>query len=299
MRFHSSNFLGVMVQLSKAYQAEPEIRDDLQGRIEVFDQNIRSFEKRLRAVERRLSLEMPQNLQAGKTHPEIFSDSFQEVTSAKPATDSSVTPLGPSISPEVHFPLQGNSLLSNSVPSITQESISNFAFSSILPSSESSDASMISLDSSSEVSGVSYRIKEISTLFSSLSESLHALQAAISELSDFVHGSLDPEVERLEGEVKNMKSQENASEEYVRKLESRIELLENRDRFTLGSLKVPVEVSGIAGSSVLFLTGFLILSSRWDVIRSPYFSIGLAVIMAGAVLLKFLVVNRKQKSLMH
>lgn len=290
--------MGVMVQLSKAYHAEPEIREDLQGRIEIFDQNIRSFEKRLRAVERRLSLETPQNLQAEKAHSGTSSESFQEVNSSKFATDSSVTPLGPSISPEVPFPLPGNSLLSESAPSITQENISNFAFSSVLPSSGSANASMISLDSSSEVSGVSYRIKDISALFSSLSESLHALQTAISELSDFVHGNLKPEVEKLEGEVRNMQGQENSSEEYIRKLESRIEFLENRDRFTLGSIKVPVEISGIAGSSVLFLTGLLIWSGRWDIIRSPYFSIGLAVIMAGAVLLKFFMVNRKQKSLM-
>lgn len=280
----------------KACQAEPEIRADLQGRIEVFDQNIRSFEKRLRAVERRLSLETPQNLQTGKDHPGNSSESFQGVNSSKLTTNSSVTPLGPSVSPEA--PLPGNSLLADSAPSITQENISSFAFSSVLPSSGSSNASMISMDSSSEVSGVSYRIKDISVLFSSLSESLHALQAAISELSDFVHGNLNPEVEKLDGEVRNMQGQNNASEEYMRKLESRIEFLENRDRFTLGSIKVPVEISGIAGSSVLFLTGLLIWSGRWDIIRSPYFSIGLAVILAGAVLLKFFMVNRKQKSLM-
>ncbi|WP_269850450.1 hypothetical protein [Methanosarcina horonobensis] len=113
-----------------------------------------------------------------------------------------------------------------------------------------------------------------------------------------MHGSLSPELERLESEVRSIKTQENISEEYVSKLESRIEFLENRDRFTLGSIKVPVEVSGIVGSSVLLLTGFLIWSGRWDLIRSPYFSIGLAVTMAGAVLLKFFLVNRKQKPLM-
>lgn len=283
--------------MSKLYQAEPEIRADLQGRIEIFDQNIRSFEKRLRAVERRLSLEMPPN-QAGTAHSGNSSYYLQDVNSSKLASDSSVAPLGPSISPEAPFPLPGNSLLSDSSPSITQENISNFAFSSVLPSSGSSNASMISLDSSSEVSGVSYRMKDISTLFSSISEGLHALQAAISELSDFVHGKIAPEVEKLESEVRNVQGKEDTSEEYIRKLELRIEFLENRDRFTLGSIKVPVEISGIAGSSVLFLTGLLIWSGRWDIIRSPYFSLGLAVIMAGAVLLKFFMVNRKQKSLM-
>ncbi|MDQ1275080.1 MAG: hypothetical protein QG610_653, partial [Euryarchaeota archaeon] len=109
-----------MVPLSKVYQAEPEIRADLQGRIEIFDQNIRSFEKRLRAVERRLSLEMPSN-QAGTVHSGNSSDYLQDVNSSKLSTDSSIVPLGPSISPEAPFPLQGNSLLSDSSPSITQE----------------------------------------------------------------------------------------------------------------------------------------------------------------------------------
>ncbi|WP_082098467.1 MULTISPECIES: hypothetical protein [unclassified Methanosarcina] len=286
-----------MVQLSKSYQLEPEIRDDLQGRIEVFDQSIRSFEKRLRAVERRLSLEASQTLQAGKAFSGMSPDSFQEENSANLAAGSSVSPKGPSVSPEASFSLPENSLLSDSVPSLTQEDVSTFAFGAVLPSSDASNGSTIFLDSSSDVSGISYRVKDISSLFSSLSESLHSLQAAISELSDFVHSNLKPEVEKLENEVKDIQGQESASEEHIRKFESRIETIENRDRFTLGSIKVPVEISGIAGSSVLFLTGFLIWSGRWDIIRSPYFSTGLAVIMAGAVLLKFYMVNRKQKSL--
>ncbi|AKB79808.1 hypothetical protein MSHOH_3325 [Methanosarcina horonobensis HB-1 = JCM 15518] len=284
--------------MSKSYQTEPEIRNDLQGRIEVFDQNIRSFEKRLRAVERRLSLDASQALQAGKAYSAVPSDSSQEVNFANFAAESSVTPQGPSVSPEVSFPLPGNSLLSDFVPSFTEEDISSFAFGAVLPSSEASNASMTFLDSSSEISGASYRVKDISVVFSRLSESIRSIHTAVSELSDFVHGSLSPELERLESEVRSIKTQENISEEYVSKLESRIEFLENRDRFTLGSIKVPVEVSGIVGSSVLLLTGFLIWSGRWDLIRSPYFSIGLAVTMAGAVLLKFFLVNRKQKPLM-
>ncbi len=287
----------MVVQLSKSYQLELEIRDDLQGRIEVFDQSIRSFEKRLRAVERRLSLEAPQTLKAGKAFSGISSDSFHEVNSVNLAAGSSVSPQGPSISPEAFFTLPENPLLSDSVTSLSEEDISTFAFGAVLPSSEASNGSMIFHDSSSEVSGASYRVMDISALFSRLSESLHSLQAAISELSDFVHSNLEPEVEKLGNEVRDIQVHESVSEECIRKFESRIEAIENRDRFTLGSIKVPVEISGVAGSSVLFLTGFLIWAGRWDVIRSPYFSTGLAVIMAGAVLLKFYMVNRKQKSL--
>jgi hypothetical protein len=269
----------------------------LQGRIEVFDQSIRSFEKRLRAVERRLSLEVSQTLQAGKFVSGMSTDSFKEENSINLAAGSSVSPQGISVSPEAPFPLSGNSLLSDSVPSLTEEDISTFAFSAVLPSSGASNVASIFLDSSSEVSGISYRVKDLSALFSSLSESLNSLQASISELSDFVHCNLEPGVEKLENEVKVIQVRENASEENMRKFESRIEAIENRDRFTLGSIKVPVEISGIAGSSVLFLTGLLIWSGRWDIIRSPYFSIGLSVILVGAVLLKFYAVNRKQKLL--
>ncbi|WP_226990760.1 hypothetical protein [Methanosarcina acetivorans] len=286
-----------MVQLSKSHQLEPEIRDDLQGRIEVFDQSIRSFEKRLRAVERRLSLEAPHTLQAGKFFSGMSPDSFQEANPANLAAGSSVSPQGLSVSPEASFPSSWNSPLSDSVSSLTEDDISTFAFSAVLPSSGVSNISSIFLDSSSEVSGISYRVKDLSALFTSLSESLNSLQAAISELSDFVHSNLEPEVEKLDNEIKGIQVRENASGEHMRNFESRIEAIENRDRFTLGSIKVPVEISGIAGSSVLFLTGLLIWSGRWDIIRSPYFSIGLAVILAGAVLLKFYTVNRKQKSL--
>ncbi|WP_440945642.1 hypothetical protein ACSAZL_16230 [Methanosarcina sp. T3] len=286
-----------MVQLGKSYQLESEIRDDLQGRIEVFDQSIRSFEKRLRAVERRLSLETPQTLQAGKFFSGMSPDSFQEGNPINLAAGPSVSPQGISVSPEASFPLSGNFLLTDSVSSLTEEDISSFAFSAVLPSSGASNVSSVFLDSSSEVSGISYRVKDLSALFTSLSESLHSLQVAISELSDFVHKSLEPEVEKLEDGVQDIQFRESVSEEHMRKFESRIEAIENRDRFTLGSIKVPVEISGIAGSSVLFLTGLLIWSGRWDIIRSPYFSIGLAVILAGAVLLKFYTVNQKQKSL--
>ncbi|AKB35424.1 hypothetical protein MSSAC_0834 [Methanosarcina siciliae C2J] len=283
--------------MSKSYQLESEIMDDLQGRIEVFDQSIRSFEKRLRAVERRLSLETPQTLKAGNFFSGMSHGSFQEVNPANLAAGPSVSPQGPSVSPETSFPSSWNSPLSDSVSSLTEGDISAFAFSAVHPSSGASNASSIFLNSSSEVSGVSYRVKDLSALFTSLSESLHSLQAAISELSDFVHSNLEPEVEKLDNEIKGIQVREHALEEYMRKFESRIEAIENRDRFTLGSIKVPVEISGIAGSSVLFLTGLLIWFGRWDIIRSPYFSIGLAVILAGAVLLKFYTVNRKQKSL--
>ncbi len=281
--------------MNKLHQAEPEIREDLQGRIEVFDQSVRSFEKRLRAVERRLSLETPPALQAGRVFSGNFSGPFPEENAGSVAAGSSVFPQRSSVSPESSVP--GNSFLSDLVPSISEGDISSFALSAVLPSGETSNLSMTSVDNSSEVSGTGYKIRSINDVFSSISESLRSLQVAVSELSNFAHNNLESEIEKLNLEIRNLKAQENTKNAYIKELESRIEIIENQNRLTLGSMKIPFEVSGVAGSSVLFLTGFLVWSGRWDVIRSPYFSTGLAVLMAGAVLMKFYLVNRKKKSL--
>ena len=169
--------------MNKLHQAEPEIREDLQGRIEVFDQSIRSFEKRLRAVERRLSLETPPALQAGRILSGNFSDPFLEENAGSIAAGSSVFPHGPSVSPESSIPIHGNSLLSNSPPSFSEGNVSSLALSAALPSGKTSNVSMISLDNSSEISGTGYKIRGINDLFSSLSENLRSLQTSLSELS--------------------------------------------------------------------------------------------------------------------
>ena len=73
--------------MNKSHQAEPEIREDFQGRIEVFDQSIRSFEKRLRAVERRLSMEIPPGVQAGRIYSRNLSGfSLKETKEVSPHT---------------------------------------------------------------------------------------------------------------------------------------------------------------------------------------------------------------------
>lgn len=281
--------------MNKLNHSEPEIREDLQGRIEVFDQSIRSFEKRLRAVERRLSLETPPSLQAGRVFSGNFPDSFPEEKAGSVAVGSSVFPQGPSVSPESSIP--GNSFISDSVSLLSEENISSFGLNAVIPSGETSNVSMISLDNSSNVSVTGYKIRDINYLFSSLSENIRSLQASVSELSNFAHNDLKSEIEKLDMEMQSLKDQESTTSEYVKKLESRIEIIENQNRFTLGSIRIPLEISGIVGSSVLFLTGFLVWSGRWDVIRSPYFSTGLAVLMAGAVFIKFYMVNCKKKSI--
>lgn len=279
--------------MNKLRQADPEVREDLQGRIEVFDQSIRSFEKRLRAVERRLSMGASPELQTGRVFSGNFSGLFPGENAGSIAANSSIYPQVPSVSPEDS--IRGNSFFSDLVPSVLEGNISNFEFSAVLPSSEPSNFSKLSGENSSEMPGADYKIKSINEVFSSLSESLRSLHAALSELSNFTHNNLKPEIEKLDMEFRNLKVQQDAKSEYIKELESRVEILENQNRLTLGSMKIPFEISGIAGSSALFLTGFLVWSGRWDVIKSPYFSAGLAILMAGAVFMKFYMANHRKK----
>lgn len=281
--------------MNKLHQADPEVRDDLQGRIEVFDQSIRSFEKRLRAVERRLSMEASSELQAGRVFSGNFSGLFPGENAGSIAASSSIFSQTPSVSPEAS--IRGNSSFSDLVPSVSEGNISNFEFSAVLPSGEPSNLSTFSEENSSGMSGADYKIRSINEAFSNLSESLHSLQAALSELSNLTHNNLKSEIEKLSMELYNLKVQQDAKSEYIKELESRIEVIENQNRLTLGSMKIPFEISGIAGSSALFLTGFLVWSGRWDVIKSPYFSTGLAILIAGAVLMKFYMANRRKKVL--
>lgn len=283
--------------MGKVREVSPEVREDLHGRIEVFDQSIRSFEKRLRAVERRLSLEAP-----GKLHPDgsfssSFSDSFLEGNSGNSIAGSSVSPECPSVSPEVSLTPPERSLPSDEVSSLSEIGVSNLSFSAVLSSADVSEGPFIFVNTSSEVSSGADKVKEINALFAGFSESLRSLQEAIIGLSDFVHGELSAELEAVDREVKAACVREEAAKKHAEGLEQRLETVENQNRFTLGSIKVPVEISGITGSSVLFLTGFLVWSGRWDIIRSPFFSLGLAVLMAAAVFLKFYMMNREQKSM--
>jgi chromosome segregation ATPase len=94
---------------------------------------------------------------------------------------------------------------------------------------------MVPMDNSSEVSITGYKVVNINYLFSSLSESLRSLQAALSELHNFAHNDLKSEIKKLNLEMKSLKDQEEKTNEYIKKLESSIETVENQNRFTFGS----------------------------------------------------------------
>lgn len=77
-------------------------------------------------------------------------------------------------------------------------------------------------------------------------------------------------------------------------LSQRLDKSENQNRIHIGSMKVPLEMSGIMGAMVLALTGGLIIAGRWDIIRSPFFSFGIALTLALAVLMKFYLANKSK-----
>ncbi|MCX9084277.1 MAG: hypothetical protein OIN87_05685 [Candidatus Methanoperedens sp.] len=76
-------------------------------------------------------------------------------------------------------------------------------------------------------------------------------------------------------------------------IEDRILKLENVNKISIGKIKVPVEFSGLAAAIVMFVTGYLIYSDQWSVIRSSYYPIGIGLLFSAVVLVKFIMTNRK------
>jgi len=76
-------------------------------------------------------------------------------------------------------------------------------------------------------------------------------------------------------------------------IENRILKLENVNKITIGKIKVPIEFSGLTAAIVLFVTGSLIYSDHWSIIRSSYYPIAIGLLFCAVVLVKFIMTNRK------
>ena len=128
------------------------------------------------------------------------------------------------------------------------------------------------------------RLQELDSVMTGLSSQLGELREENSRLAGQLEqqGHRDPEQFTLE--LRNEISQLNI----------RLEKAENHNRINIGSVKVPIELSGIVGALILALTGMLISAGRWDIIRSAYFSFSIALVFAVAVLLKFYMANSKR-----
>jgi hypothetical protein len=76
-------------------------------------------------------------------------------------------------------------------------------------------------------------------------------------------------------------------------IENRILKLENVNKITIGKIKVPIEFSGLTAGIVLFVTGSLIYSDHWSIIRSSYYPIAVGLLFCAVVLVKFIMTNRR------
>jgi hypothetical protein len=213
---------------------DKQIKEDTNGRIHSLDQSQRSFDKRLRAVERRIS---SGNMDDGEDlyiDAEFDNEDFEQLKEE-----------------------------------IAELKLDHHGIKTAIVSADS----------------LSVEIQNVKIESSKLSTEIEELRKDNSKM----HRLLEQNISQGRGDISiDIKNELN-------QLNIRLEKTEKRDRINIGSVKVPVELSGIVGAVILTLTGVLIMQSRWDIIRSPYFSFGIALVFAVAVLIKFYVVNRSAK----
>ena len=121
-------------------------------------------------------------------------------------------------------------------------------------------------------------LQQTRTELSALEEGFDSLKTDVGDVKELVQESLRVDLDKLS--------------DNILQLDSRLERVENQNKITIGSIKVPVELSGVVGAGVLLVTGTLIFADRWDIIRSPYFSFGIAGVLAAAVFAKFYLANK-------
>lgn len=126
---------------------------------------------------------------------------------------------------------------------------------------------------------------ELATQINMLSEDNLKLRTILDKLSG-------PGTEQGHGKAYEQLSAELRDE--LAALGQRLDRAEKQNRIHIGSVKVPMEMSGITGAIILALTGGLIIADRWDIIRSPLFSFGIALTLALAVLVKFYLANNSK-----
>ncbi|KAF5411081.1 MAG: hypothetical protein C5S43_03805 [Candidatus Methanocomedens sp.] len=137
---------------------------------------------------------------------------------------------------------------------------------------------------------------DLSQVNKSLSEMMHDIQAtnekikALTEQHTNLRNQTTTTVDSLSSDNKSEITDLGKELEEVK---SRLKRQENMNKITIGSIKVPVELSGVVASVALIITGYLVWADRWEIIRSTYYPIGLAMLFAAAVIIKFVMSNRQ------
>lgn len=126
---------------------------------------------------------------------------------------------------------------------------------------------------------------------------INSLKQELAELQQQVR-TLNEGYQQTENELLNSRTDGHmlaltqTMKDQLEDVEKRLKKSEERNRITIGSVKVPMELSGVVAAALIFFTGMLIMGNRWDIIRSPYFSFTIALALAGAALLRFYMANR-------
>ncbi|MCK4937587.1 MAG: hypothetical protein KAR85_03170 [Methanosarcinales archaeon] len=138
--------------------------------------------------------------------------------------------------------------------------------------------------------------KDLSQIHKSLSEMMHDIKATNDKikaltkqqtnLKDQTAITVDSLSIENKSEIKNLQKE-------LEKVNIKLKRQDNMNKITIGSVKVPVELSGIVASVALITTGYLVWVDQWQIIRSTYYPIGLAVLFAAAVTIKFVMSNRQ------
>lgn len=129
------------------------------------------------------------------------------------------------------------------------------------------------------INSIQQEIQVINDITKSIIEVQKSLQNDANASLDSLNNTYQNEIVALKEELENAKL--------------RIQRQENLNKISIGRIKVPIELSGIMASIALIVTGFLIWADRWDIIRTTYFPLGLAVLFAAVVIVKFVITNRQ------
>jgi DNA repair exonuclease SbcCD ATPase subunit len=215
---------------------------DIYGRIESFDQSVRSLNRRLRAVERRLTASKDDR---GLINFEIEDeDQWNDIEIEEIRT-------------EIH------------------------EFRNILEGV------------SEELSGLkSNMMGHVNESISSLQDELKTAKERIDELIKQQSKIEAQSFDAVDSINSNYQSETATLRKELKDTQKRLHRQESLNKITVGTITVPVELSGIVASIALILTGFLVWADRWDIIRSVYYPTWLALLFALVVITKFIMANR-------
>ncbi len=268
-------------------------KTDVYGRIESFDQSVRSIDRRLRAVERRLS-----------TSKEDYIKTAQESSGNIPWTDPDIDDLWAGFKDiQAEF---------KELNDVIEKLTSDLA---AIKSDELTELNSSVNALQQELQAASSRIEELHDVIEKLTSDLAAIKSdELTELNSSVDAlrqelqAASSRIEELGGQQTSLKKDTSDSVESINNAHSsqietlrkelkdtrkRLQRQENMDKITIGNINVPVELSGIVASIALIATGILVWADRWDIIRSTYYPTGLAILFASAVIAKFIMTNRQ------